>query len=240
MGYLPIKSGTTVSYNDPSWTLATSIHCFQAILSGACIAILLRLFLFVHRQLRPNLTTGKIQYNPYYHSYSSSLNINDAVNETDSGAVGNKSPSLCLEPVVDLDAETNNDFPFRLSVFPINLPHNRSTQIVEETELGSSHQLDQVCRLDLRAAKILSISILPFCITSLVLSIVGAALLLAAHYGQNNDLLLDYGYMMLMFQDFLPVCLAYNPAVFVAMSSEFRLAAGHFFQCRRQNPITDI
>ena len=237
MGYVPIKSGATVSYNDPSWTLATSIHCFQAILSGACIANLLRLFRFSHRQLTPNLTTGIIQYNPYYHSYSSSLNINDAVNETDSGAVNNKSPSLCSEPAVDLKAGTSNDLPFRLSVFPINLPHNRSIQIVERTELGSSHQL---CRLDLRAAKILTICILPFCLMILALSIVGAALLLAAHYGQNNDLLLDYGYMMLMFQDFLPVCLAYNPAVFVAMSSEFRLAAGHFFRCRRQNPITDI
>lgn len=93
----------------------------------------------------------------------------------------------------------------------------------------------QVCRLELRAAKILGMGIVPFCVAKLVLSIVSVALLVS-RYCQINTFWLYKS--MLMSREVLLVHLAYIPVIFTAQSREFRVAIGRF--CRyRQPPLTD-
>lgn len=91
----------------------------------------------------------------------------------------------------------------------------------------SDHRLNQ---LELRAAKILGMGILPFCLVILTLSIGSLVYFILNYQGLDTTRMNS---VMTTFREFLLLHLIYIPAVFVVQSREFRSAVGRFCRFRR-------
>lgn len=90
----------------------------------------------------------------------------------------------------------------------------------------------RINRLELRAARILSIGILPFCVVALSVCISSEALLICRFRGFNTYWMYN---IMLIFRELLLFHLVYIPTVFVAQSREFRAAIRRFCRCVRRS-----
>lgn len=117
---------------------------------------------------------------------------------------------------------------------PITNSFSSDRRIRLQTLDNSNHRINQ---LELRAARILGMGILPFCLVILTLCFSSVVLFILNYQGFDTARM---NVIMLTFREFLLLHLIYIPSVFVAQSREFRSAVRRCCRFRQPKPTAQF
>ena len=96
---------------------------------------------------------------------------------------------------------------------------------------------ERISRIEMRAARILGIGILPFCLMALSIFAINVAMLVCRYLDLDTSWI---KLVMEIFREFLILHLIYIPSIYAAHSREFKAAGRRFFRFQRPKPIAVV
>ena len=192
---------------------------FHGLMSGTCFALQIRLYLFIR---------SCINYSATATASVTSVNSTSVVQPTDSRAA-----SVVLDPISSTSSiGTNRSRNRQPSTSVSQRPNNRLRRIT--TPSGK-----QLSRLEMRAARILALGILPFCLVNFPAALFGAAFHFTRVVWGLEEINRWIALIMLVFREFILFHLIYIPVILIMVQNgkiSSQAEAEHYRIMNRRSP----